>query len=96
MRDVLDFLNDDLEVDAMMISPGYAYEKAPDQVHFLGVAADPQAVPRRVRRRASASSWRLNHTPAVPRLPRGQGRLRVHRVGHPELLGASAGSGPAT
>src|SRR5262249_28731266 len=36
VRDVLDFLNDELEVDAMMISPGYAYEKAPDQVHFLG------------------------------------------------------------
>ncbi len=38
VRDVLDFLNDDLEVDEMMISPAYAYEKAPDQEHFLGVA----------------------------------------------------------
>ena len=37
VRDVLDFLNDDLEVDEMMISPAYAYEKAPDQEHFLGV-----------------------------------------------------------
>ena len=37
VRDVLDFLNDDLGVDAMMISPAYAYEKAPDQEHFLGV-----------------------------------------------------------
>ena len=36
VREVLDYLNDDLEVDAMMISPGYAYEKAPDQEHFLG------------------------------------------------------------
>src|SRR6185437_13110641 len=35
--DVLDFLNDDLKVDKMMISPAYAYEKAPDQEHFLGV-----------------------------------------------------------
>ncbi|HEY1467019.1 MAG TPA: adenosyl-hopene transferase HpnH, partial [Acidimicrobiales bacterium] len=26
VRDVLDFLNDDLKVDAMMISPAYAYE----------------------------------------------------------------------
>src|SRR5579884_1067009 len=38
IRDVLDYLNDDLKVDAMQISPGYAYEKAPDQEHFLGVA----------------------------------------------------------
>src|SRR2546421_530862 len=38
VREVLDFLNDELEVDEMMISPAYAYEKAPDQEHFLGVA----------------------------------------------------------
>src|ERR671933_2456771 len=37
VRRVLDFLNDELEVDDMMISPAYAYEKAPDQNHFLGV-----------------------------------------------------------
>src|ERR1700694_4905046 len=30
VRDVLDFLNDETGVDAMQISPGYAYEKAPD------------------------------------------------------------------
>src|SRR5260370_5292495 len=35
--DVLDYLNEDLRVDQMMISPAYAYEKAPDQEHFLGV-----------------------------------------------------------
>ncbi|MCP9978369.1 adenosyl-hopene transferase HpnH [Actinomadura madurae] len=35
--DVLDYLNDELRVDQMMISPAYAYEKAPDQDHFLGV-----------------------------------------------------------
>src|SRR6266480_2044124 len=34
---VLDFLNDELKVDQMMISPAYAYWKAPDQEHFLGV-----------------------------------------------------------
>ena len=35
--DVLNFLNDDLKIDDMQISPAYAYEKAPDQDHFLGV-----------------------------------------------------------
>jgi len=34
--DVLNFLNDEVQVDQMMISPAYAYEKAPDQDHFLG------------------------------------------------------------
>jgi hopanoid biosynthesis associated radical SAM protein HpnH len=37
VRQVLDYLNDELKVDQMMISPAYAYEKAPDQEHFLGV-----------------------------------------------------------
>jgi hopanoid biosynthesis associated radical SAM protein HpnH len=37
IRDVLDFLNDDLRVDTMQIAPGYAYAKAPDQDHFLPV-----------------------------------------------------------
>jgi hopanoid biosynthesis associated radical SAM protein HpnH len=62
VRSVLDFLNDELEVDQMMISPAYAYEKAPDQDHFLGVArtralfAAAFADGRRKR-------WRLNHSP---------------------------------
>src|SRR6266480_4297340 len=37
IQGVLDFLNDELKVDQMMISPAYAYWKAPDQDHFLGV-----------------------------------------------------------
>jgi hopanoid biosynthesis associated radical SAM protein HpnH len=62
VRDVLDFLNDELEVDAMMLSPAYAYEKAPDQEHFPGVT---QA--RKLFSEAFANGgrkrWRLNHTP---------------------------------
>jgi hopanoid biosynthesis associated radical SAM protein HpnH len=62
IRDVLDFLNDELQVDAMQISPGYAYEKAPDQEHFLGVERT-----REVFRNAFAGGkrkkWRLNHSP---------------------------------
>ena len=40
----------------MMISPAYAYEKAPDQEHFLGVDRDPGAVPQGVRRRSPRSA----------------------------------------
>jgi hopanoid biosynthesis associated radical SAM protein HpnH len=62
VRRVLDFLNDELEVDAMMISPAYAYEKAPDQDHFLGVEQT-----RNLFREAFADGrrrrWRLNHSP---------------------------------
>jgi hopanoid biosynthesis associated radical SAM protein HpnH len=62
VRRVLDFLNDELEVDEMMISPAYAYEKAPDQDHFLGVRQT-----RELFRAAFADGrrrrWRLNHSP---------------------------------
>jgi hopanoid biosynthesis associated radical SAM protein HpnH len=62
VRSVLDFLNDDLEVDQMMISPAYAYEKAPDRDHFLGVRQT-----RELFRAAFADGrrkrWRLNHSP---------------------------------
>ncbi len=62
VRDVLDFLNDDLEVDAMMISPAYAYEKAPDQEHFLGVR-ETQRLFRDAFGEGRRRKWRLNHTP---------------------------------
>jgi hopanoid biosynthesis associated radical SAM protein HpnH len=62
VREVLDFLNDELEVDQMMISPAYAYEKAPDQEHFPGVEQT-----RRLFRSAFSDGrrrrWRLNHSP---------------------------------
>jgi hopanoid biosynthesis associated radical SAM protein HpnH len=62
VREVLDFLNDDLEVDSIQIAPAYAYEKAPDQEHFPGVAQT-----RRLFSAAFADGgrrrWRLNHSP---------------------------------
>ncbi|HEV8569227.1 MAG TPA: adenosyl-hopene transferase HpnH [Actinoplanes sp.] len=60
--DILDYLNDELRVDNMQISPGYAYEKAPDQEHWLGVEETRQLFAKAFagnRRRR----WRLNHSP---------------------------------
>lgn len=62
VRGVLDFLNDDLEVDSMMISPGYAYEKAPDQEHFLPVEQTKRLF-RDAFSEGKRKKWRLNHTP---------------------------------
>ncbi|GAA1017473.1 hopanoid biosynthesis associated radical SAM protein HpnH [Acrocarpospora pleiomorpha] len=60
--EVLNYLNDELSVDQMMISPAYAYEKAPDQEHFLGVRQI-----RELFRKAFADGnrrrWRFNHSP---------------------------------
>jgi hopanoid biosynthesis associated radical SAM protein HpnH len=62
VRETLDFLNDELGVDHMMISPGYAYEKAPDPGGFLPVEQS-----RKLFREAFAGGrrrrWRLSHSP---------------------------------
>ncbi len=62
IRGVLDYLNDELKVDVMQISPGFAYEKAPDQEHFLGVERT-----RKLFQEAFSGGrrerWRLNHSP---------------------------------
>jgi hopanoid biosynthesis associated radical SAM protein HpnH len=62
VRSVLDFLNDELEVDQMMISPAYAYEKAPDQEHFLGVE-QTRSLFREAFGEGRRKRWRLNHSP---------------------------------
>lgn len=60
--EVLDYLNDDLEVDELMISPAYAYEKAPDQDHFLGVEQTRELF-RKAFADGNRKRWRLNQSP---------------------------------
>ena len=60
--DVLNYLNDDLGIDEMQISPAYAYEKAPDQEHFLGVT-ETRELFRKAFDNGNRKRWRLNHTP---------------------------------
>jgi hopanoid biosynthesis associated radical SAM protein HpnH len=60
--EVLNYLNDDLKVDEMMISPAYAYQKAPDQEHFLGVT-ETRELFRKAFADGNRKRWRLNHSP---------------------------------
>ena len=60
--DVLNFLNDDLKVDGMQISPAYAYEKAPDQDHFPGVTETRELFSKAFSG-GNRKRWRLNHSP---------------------------------
>src|SRR5712691_4878217 len=62
IRAVLDFLNDELKVDSMMISPAYAYWKAPDQDHFLGIE-ETRALFTAAFAGGKRKAWRLNHSP---------------------------------
>jgi hopanoid biosynthesis associated radical SAM protein HpnH len=60
--EVLDYLNNELNVDGMMISPAYAYEKAPDQENFLGVE-ETRELFRKAFAEGRRKRWRLNHSP---------------------------------
>jgi hopanoid biosynthesis associated radical SAM protein HpnH len=60
--DLLNYLNDDLKIDNMQISPAYAYEKAPDQEHWLGVD-ETRALFSKVLTGDRRKRWRLNHSP---------------------------------
>jgi hopanoid biosynthesis associated radical SAM protein HpnH len=60
--DVLEYLNDDLGVDNMQISPGFAYEKAPDQEHWLGVEQTRELF-KKAFDGGRRKKWRLNHSP---------------------------------
>ena len=62
IRDALDFINDELGVDNMQIAPGFAYERAPDQDHFLGVERT-RAIFKEAFAGGKREHWRLNHSP---------------------------------
>ena len=51
----------DLGVEGMMLSPGYSYDKAPDQKHFLGRARTRRLFHAILANRKS--TWRFNQSP---------------------------------
>jgi hopanoid biosynthesis associated radical SAM protein HpnH len=51
----------DLGVEGMMLSPGYSYEKAPDQQHFLGRAKTRKLFSTILSNRKKA--WKFNQSP---------------------------------
>ena len=72
----------DLGVEGMMLSPGYSYEKAPDQSHFLGRARTRRLFRAILSNRKT--NWRFNMSPLFLEF-HGQARLPVHAVGHADL-----------
>ncbi|WP_232075725.1 adenosyl-hopene transferase HpnH [Phytohabitans suffuscus] len=85
---VLDYLNDELGVDNMQISPAYAYEKAPDQEHWLGVD-ETRALFRKAFGDGRRKRWRLNHSPVFLDFLEGRRELSCTAWGIPSysLLG---------
>jgi hopanoid biosynthesis associated radical SAM protein HpnH len=86
--DVLDYLNDELGVDNMQISPGFAYEKAPDQEHWLGVQETRELFAKAFAQ-GRRKKWRLNHSPVFLDFLEGKRELSCTAWGIPSysLLG---------
>ena len=86
--DVLDYLNDELGVDNMQISPAYAYGKAPDQEHWLGVE-QTRALFAKTFADGRRKKWRLNHSPVFLDFLEGKRELACTAWGIPSysLLG---------
>ena len=78
----------DLGVEGMMLSPGYSYDKAPDQQHFLGQDKTRKLFPKILsnRRRGGVQS-----EPAVPRISHGQTHTTNARPGACPPTTSSAG-----
>jgi hopanoid biosynthesis associated radical SAM protein HpnH len=56
-----DFATDELNVEGITVSPGYAYERAPDQQHFLNRAKTKQLF-RDIFKRQGKSKWRFSQS----------------------------------
>ncbi|GAC1401961.1 MAG: adenosyl-hopene transferase HpnH [Candidatus Velthaea sp.] len=64
VQEFFDFATEELKVDGMMISPGYPYEKAPDQAHFLE-RDQTKALFREIMApyKAGTKKWQFNASP---------------------------------
>ena len=56
-----DFCSRDLDVEGITVSPGYAYERAPDQSHFLNRRTTKQLF-REVFKRQGKKRWRFSQS----------------------------------
>jgi hopanoid biosynthesis associated radical SAM protein HpnH len=88
VRAVLDYLNNELGIDNMQISPAYAYGKAPDQEHWLAVD-ETRALFREAFAGGRRKAWRLNHSPVFLDFLEGKRELACTAWGIPSysLLG---------
>jgi hopanoid biosynthesis associated radical SAM protein HpnH len=68
-HEFFDFLMNELETDGIMISPGYAYQKAPDQEHFLRMERSKELFREILRPSTDKVSakrqkkWKFNQSP---------------------------------
>ena len=70
----------EIGIDGITVSPGYAYERAPDQEHFLNRRRTKELF-RDIFRRDRAAALVIQPIEPVPRFPRRQPDLPLHALG---------------
>lgn len=71
-----------LGVEGMMVSPGFAYEKAPDQQHFMSGGQATNLLDK-VMQHAHAGRWRFNQSPLYLQFLRGRWSMDCTPWGSP-------------
>lgn len=80
VREMFDFLTE-LGVEGMMISPGYSYEKAPDQEHFLKRSRTQDLFSKILR--DPKKEWQFNQSPLFLRFLQGKESYQCTPWGNP-------------
>ena len=73
----------ELGVEGMMLSPGYSYDKAPDQKHFLGRARTRRTFRAILSNRKK--SLAVQSIAALSRISDGQKAIRLHALGDADV-----------
>jgi len=77
-----DFCTTELDVEGITVSPGYAYERAPDQEHFLNRSRTKQLF-RDVFQRQGDAQWRFTQSPLFMDFLAGNQEYRCTPWGNP-------------
>jgi len=70
-------------VEGMVLSPGYTYDKAPDQKHFLGRAADAECSARSCQ--TEKKEWKFNMSPLFLEFLMGKRDYQCTPMGFPRI-----------
>ena len=95
LAEFFDFATDELGVEAITVSPGYSYERAPDQQHFLN-RSKTKALFRDIFARGEGKRWRFSQSSLFLDFPGRQPGFPVHALGAIRPATSSAGRSPAT
>jgi hopanoid biosynthesis associated radical SAM protein HpnH len=84
VADFFDYVTDELGVEGITVSPGYAYERAPDQEHFLNRRKTKELF-RAIFRRGQTRKrgWQLSHSSLYLDFLAGNQRYRCTPWGNP-------------